>query len=451
VQTVARAAALIYSDCVLTGVRQARLGRLALVVALALAATPCAARAATPPTSIVTIGDSYIAGEGGRWLGNSANVAGDRDGTDRACVFTLGQCTSYDDSRVYLDGTAANNCHRSDVAEVLSAQVPVDRRVNLACSGAVTTDVLRASEGGTMHHGEQPQADRLLTVARETRVRMIVVSIGGNDLGFEPIVTGCVYAYLRVKPPCSQAYAGAVSNAAIAQLAVKVGRVIDEIRAVMRAAGYAERDYRLVMQTYPMVMTRAANARYAEPDPRRAVDGCPLYDVDMDWANDVAAPRIGRAVRVAAARRRVEVLDLLHAFVGHEVCAKTTAANTPLLRPSPARAEWGRAVSPSTLVAGELQEVFHPNAYGHAALGRCLGELYAASRGSYACTGAAGRSPADMALTPLPRATLLGIAVLSRLAGGSSRAVQDRLRTALRRAPWSRKKRRVETRANPSA
>lgn len=406
---------------------------------MTLASTPCAARAAAPPTSIVTMGDSYIAGEGGRWLGNSANVAGDRDGTDRACVFTLGQCTSYDDSRVYVDGTAANKCHRSDVAEVLSARVPVDRRVNLACSGAVTTDLLRTSEGGTIARGEQPQGDRLLTVARATRVRMIVVSIGGNDLDFASIVGDCVLAYLRLKPPCSQTRAGAVSDATIAQAAAKIGRVIDEIRAVMRAAGYAERDYRLVMQTYPVVMTRAANARYAELDPRRAIDGCPMYDADMDWANDIAAPRIGRAVRIAAARRRVEVLDLLHAFAGHEICAKTTAAATPLLRPSPARAEWGRAVSASTLLEGAQQEVFHPNAYGHAALGRCVGALYAAGRGAYACTGAAGGSPANMTLTPLPRATRLGDAVLSRLAGGSSRAVKGRLRTV----PWSPKHRRL--------
>lgn len=134
------------------------------------------------------------------------------DGTDRACVFTLGLCTSYAESRVYLGGSAANGCHRSDVAEVLSAQLPVARRINIACSGAVTTNLLRASSGGTTAHGELPQADQLLSVAQTHRVRMIVVSIGGNDLGFEPIVTACVTAYLARTAPCNETHAEALSD-----------------------------------------------------------------------------------------------------------------------------------------------------------------------------------------------------------------------------------------------
>ena len=56
-------------------------------------------------------------------------------------------------------------------------------------------------------------------------------------------------------------------------------------------------------------------------------------------------------------------------------------------------------MSASTIVQGETQALFHPNAYGQMALGRCLGALYAARRGSYACAGAAGRGPADMVLS----------------------------------------------------
>lgn len=378
-----------------------RTATIAAAVVAVLGGAHGAAQAAAPPTAVVTMGDSYISGEAGRWLGNSANVAGDRDGTDRACVFTLGLCTSYDDSRVYVDGSAAGGCHRSDVAEVHSAQLPVGRRVNIACSGAVTTDLLRSSSGGTSAHGEPPQADQLLPIARATRIRMIVVSVGGNDLGFAPIVTACFQAYLTRAAPCSETQAAALSDARLAEATAKIERAIDEIRAVMRAAGRADDDYRVVLQTYPVVIPRAADARYGQEDPRRTVEGCPFYDADMDWAQDVAAPRIGSAVRSAAAARGVEVLELLDAFDGHEVCARTAAAVSLLAPPSPVGSEWGRAVSASTIAQGQTQELFHPNAYGQMALGDCVGAMYAARRGSYACTGGAGRAPGDMLLTPL--------------------------------------------------
>jgi lysophospholipase L1-like esterase len=379
-----------------------RLFSRALPVALALAlVAPAAALAAPPPTAVVTMGDSYMSGEAGRWLGNSADIAGDRDGSDRACVFTFGLCTSYDESAVYVDGTAADGCHRSDVSEVLSAQLPVGRSVNIACSGAVSSDLLRSSSGGTMAHGEAPQADQLLPVAKSTRIRMIVVSVGGNDLGFAPIVTACFEAYLAHMAPCSQTQAAALSDANLAAATAKIENAIDEIRATMRSAGYADADYRLVLQTYPVVIPHAADARYTELDPRRTVEGCPFYDVDMDWAQNVAAPRIGDAVKAAAAARGTQVLELLHAFAGHEVCAKTASAVSLLSPPSPTGSEWGRAVSPSAIAEGETQELFHPNAYGQRAFGDCLAALYAAHRGNYACTGAAGRAPGEMVLGPL--------------------------------------------------
>ncbi len=380
-----------------------RLRRLACALAVATAAllAPPAALAVQEPTAVVSLGDSYISGEAGRWLGNSADVAGSRDGTDRACVFTLGACTSYDEGRVYVDGTAANGCHRSDVAELLSARIPVDRAINLSCSGAVSKNLLRASSGGTTVHGEAPQADQLLPIARSTRIRMIAVSVGGNDFGFGSIVTACFQAYLAHAAPCSQTQAGALTDAKVAEVTARIEQAIDEIRAVMREAGYGNGSYRLVLQTYPIVIPRAADARYAEPDPRRAAEGCPFYDVDMDWAQDVAGPRIGAAVKAAAASRDADVLELLGAFAGHEICARTASAVTPLAPPSPVGSEWGRAVSASAIAAGQTQELFHPNAYGQLALGDCLGAMYAAKRGSHACTGAGGRAPGDQVLTSL--------------------------------------------------
>jgi hypothetical protein len=370
-----------------------------LAVLLPLALTGRAA-AAPPPTAVVSMGDSYISGEGGRWLGNSPDNAGSRDGTDRACVFTLGLCSSYDESRVYLDGTAADGCHRSDVAEVRSARLAVDRRINIACSGGVSSDLYRSTNGGTSAHGEPPQADQLLPIARQNRVRMIVVSVGGNDLGFASIVQACFTAYEEHGTPCSQTEAYRLTPDALAVAQAKVAKAIDEIRAVMRQAGYADGDYRLVLQTYPSVIPRASDARYLEADPERTVYGCPFYDVDMTWGHDVAAPAIGSMVKAAAASRGVATLDLRSAFQGHEFCSVHDAAVSPLAPPSASTSEWGRALSSSTITQGESQEVFHPDAFGQQALGDCLGLLYAAHPGSYTCAGAPGITPDQMTLGP---------------------------------------------------
>src|SRR5215218_1851127 len=177
----------------------------ALCALLCLAAAAPAAAVASPgsgPTAAVSLGDSYISGEAGRWAGNSVTPTGDNDGTDRACVPEAPACAQEDKSRVYVGGSAENGCHRSDVAEILSASIPVAERVNIACSGGQTKNIFRASSGGTGQNGEAPQADQLLTAARAKDVKVVVLSIGGNDLGFAKIVQACLTAYASRQGAC---------------------------------------------------------------------------------------------------------------------------------------------------------------------------------------------------------------------------------------------------------
>ena len=145
---------------------------LALAIVAAVMATvmmPARGTEASPtsgPTAIVSLGDSFISGEAGRWNGNSLNLFGTRDGTDRAARCTLGIFCSYDAARVY-GSTATNGCHRSDVATIKSAAISVSEKINIACSGAKTSNIWRASQGGQSFKGEAPQADQLLTIAQQ--------------------------------------------------------------------------------------------------------------------------------------------------------------------------------------------------------------------------------------------------------------------------------------------
>ncbi len=343
------------------------------------------------------MGDSYISGEAGRWNGNSITPGGDKDGTDRACL-PPGPACQVDKARVY--GSSDPGCHRSDVAEILTASLPVDERVNIACSGGQTKNIFRGSSGGQGQNGEAPQADQLLPVARSKNVKLIMVSVGGNDLGFAGIVADCLTRYASRTGPCGPSQQ-AMLEQRIPAARAGIEKAIDEIRAVMSEAGYENGDYRLIVQTYPSVVPRAAEARYPEASPERTSQGCPFYDADLDWARDQAAPQIGAVVKASAAARGVETLDLLDAFQGHEICAKTTSASTPLAQPARAVAEWGRFLAASTIQQGDLQEAFHPNAYGQRAFGTCVGQVFAQEPGRFSCAGVAGADVDALALTRL--------------------------------------------------
>src|SRR4051794_9849455 len=124
---------------------------------LSLALVPTALAGPTSKTTAaVSLGDSYISGEAGRWAGNSISPHGDKDGTDRACL-PSGPTCQVDKTRVYERGTENGGCHRSDTAEIKSSSLPVDQRIDLSCSGAKTVNIFRASQGGTGQNGEPAQ------------------------------------------------------------------------------------------------------------------------------------------------------------------------------------------------------------------------------------------------------------------------------------------------------
>src|SRR6187200_2366516 len=140
--------------------------------------------------AVVTLGDSAISGEAGRWAGNT-NQSSSR-------VDALGATAYWDTST----GEAIRGCHRSQAAEakigggVLSA--------NLACSGAKT------STGGTGSgedfkpgidfysdaQGRVGQALALQRYAAAHNVKAVVVMIGANNYGFAAIVERCVTNWL---------------------------------------------------------------------------------------------------------------------------------------------------------------------------------------------------------------------------------------------------------------
>ena len=176
-----------------------RVSALAAIAALCAAALAyCftslapAARADGPGTGApwtVSLGDSYISGEAGRWAGNTNGSSSNID--------ALGSTAYYDNEAG--NGESISGCHRSKAAEVFIGNGVNGK--NLACSGAKTSTF---TEGSTFKPGidfynsggKEGQALMLQHFAAAHNVKLVAVSIGGNNFNFASIVQTCVEDWL---------------------------------------------------------------------------------------------------------------------------------------------------------------------------------------------------------------------------------------------------------------
>ncbi|MFE7635385.1 GDSL-type esterase/lipase family protein, partial [Kitasatospora sp. NPDC057518] len=365
------------------------------------------------PAAIVSMGDSYISGEGGRWAGNGDYPSsGSGLGTDRAVTDCTGEVAEaetcrYDLTKVY-GGTSyqgGNACDRSDVAEIKGVDlygIPPANRFNIACSGAETKHV--RSEG---FKGEAPQVQQLRELAKQQDVKVIALSVGGNDLDFSGILNRCAQRFLLGRGACHEGE-DAPLKSKVAGLQGSVEGTVDDIRAAMRDAGYEDGDYTLVVQSYPSPFPQPLGMRETgDTYDRYTKAGFPFYDEDAAWTNRTVTPAISDALKKAAVAKKAVFLDPRSAFAGHELNSKDARTagveNSPQSPLAADAAEWVRWVDhlpgvPSTRKQGEAQEFVHPNAFGQQALSECLSQTVRQhdahpQYGTFACDGRAGAAP----------------------------------------------------------
>jgi lysophospholipase L1-like esterase len=302
------------------------------------------------PLTIVSLGDSTVSGEG----------AGDYDpGTD---------------------GQNGDWCHRSGVAEIHETKVPgVVRTVNLACSGADTSQV---GLGTAVHYTERSQTAQLAALATHDRVVAVVVAVGANDdPHFSQVLDSCVSAWAS-KGSCSAGFEPAWQRR-IDAMVPKVVKVLQGIRSAMAKAHYQPSDYQLVLQSYaaPIGPNTAGSLL--------SLDGCPFREVDLKWVRTTAVRVLDNGLRAAAADAGTRFLDLANAGLGHEACSGggNDTSNEWFTRLTVA---W-QDISNQQRVGHALQESFHPNARGQAAFAGCLSQFLATGDQAAAClAGAAG-------------------------------------------------------------
>lgn len=344
---------------------------------------------------VVSLGDSYISGEGGAWSGNVENSLYD------GRVFRGAQ--AYFDNEARTAELIAN-CHRSDSAAI---HIGVAQSLNLACSGATTASHVDADGNWkpgidfAQHSRGVGQAALLEEFARRNTVRMVALSIGGNDFQFADIVGGCVKAFL-LSPAIWPTYCSEdaeikakVSDARVDETADRIASAIGRVQQAMRNAGYSSDTWRLVVHNYPSPLPRGDGIRYWQTLLRQSDGGCGLWNRDADWANATVLPRVNKAIAQAIERSgatNVLALDLSRALVGNRLCEKgtvsvdTNAANSwkpwTTAKEFEAR-EWVmqiRTLSP-LYSSAQMTESGHPNYYGQLAIRNCLRQVYEQQRG----------------------------------------------------------------------
>ncbi len=371
--------------------RRATMLALVLVAALSPLALSGLARAEGPgegTASVASLGDSYISGEAGRWAGNTNE--------EESRIDALG-VHAYDDNESHT-AEVIPGCHRSLAAEIgIGGGV---NSANLACSGAKTA-TFTGSEGefkpGIDFYnsgGNKGQALMLQEYAARHNVKLVALSIGGNNFNFASIVQDCLTDWLTSpswwKNFChddSEVTANFTrENVATQQAAIK-GAVLNIHRA-MTEAGYRDTMYTILVQDYESPIPNGSGFRYPEEGfSRQETGGCGIWNADANWANETALPTIDNAVFNAATETRltnVKTMQLSTAFNSRRLCESTVGLleerGLASWRSAGAvdKTEWVNQIRTVTTLFGEyeLQEDLHPNYWGELALRSCLRQAY---------------------------------------------------------------------------
>jgi len=355
-------------------------------------ATALPARADGPGVGtpwVATVGDSYISGEAGRWAGNTNN--------GEQYIDALGPTAYYDNA----DDTAEQieRCHRSHSAEAyIGGGV---NGVDFACSGAQTSTFWDSSgyfKPGLDFYddgaGDIGQALMLQDFAAGHNVKLVAISIGGNNYNFGSIVQDCVEDFLSSPswwPNYCNDDSSVTSNFTTSNINAQttaIKNAILNIRTAMSNVGYSSTQYTIAVQDYMSPIPGGAGFRYSQSGyTRQSTGGCGFWNADADWANNTALPDIDNSVLNAAAQAGLSnlvTLQLSSAFNNRRLCENTVGlleeeGLTYWTDPGAVdRTEWINQIRTTSTFGSDyyIQESLHPNYWGQLALRSCLRQAY---------------------------------------------------------------------------
>jgi hypothetical protein len=338
---------------------------------------------------IVSVGDSAISGEAGRWAGNTNGSSSNVD--------ALGPTAYYDNATNTAEQIPG--CHRSKSAEVYIGGGM--NAVNLACSGARTYtqtpgsgDFKPGLDFFSDASGRKGQALMLQQFASTHNVKAVTVLIGANNYGFADIVQQCVVDFLTSptwwKDYCydDSSVSSRFTAANQATITTQVAGAFQNLRTAMRNAGYADNAWTLDVQTYASPLPRGSGIRYSESGyTRQSTGGCGVWNKDADWANDTAVVAMNNSAKNGAIQSgltNTKVLDMSQLLNGRRLCENTVGlleekglANWTVAG-AVDQTEWVSQIRTTSTIFGpyQLQEGLHPSYWGEKALRNCVRQAY---------------------------------------------------------------------------
>ena len=236
-----------------------------LLVAAFLGAPGFGAPRQTQPSSvIVSLGDSFSSGEANPPFEQGTNTSADR-------------------------------CHRS--SRSWPRLLGVRASEHFACSGAVLDDLFSATKPSP---DDVPQMERLRTIAQSITVKAVVITIGGNDVGFRQVLSSCRTPLHRCLTDVN------ADRSKIDGVAARIAGVA--IPAIKAAAPGA----RVLLVGYPRLF----------PEEQDETTHCGwLSDRERVQLNELAS-YLDQKQGEAAQQAGVEFISVLDRLDGHELCSR---------------------------------------------------------------------------------------------------------------------------------
>jgi hypothetical protein len=233
----------------------------------------------------------------------------------------------------------------------------------------------------------------LQSFAATHNVKMVVVSIGGNDFNFAGIVQQCVIDFLG-SPSWWPDYCkddsivvNAMSSSTQTTNRTRIANAFKNIRTAMRNAGYSDTSWTLLVQNYMSPIPNGSGFRYSQSGyTRQSTGGCGFWNADADYANGTLLPRINTTVSQAITESglaNVRTLNLSTAFNGRRLCENTVGLieEKGLSHWTNAGAvdktEWINTIRTATATGNYyIQESLHPNYWGQLAVRSCVRQAW---------------------------------------------------------------------------
>lgn len=297
---------------------------------------------------VVGLGDSYMSGEGASWAAKNWRDSlwwAPKSQRDQWRVGAFGnnlQETYPGD----FTGLPGDYCHRSAVAPMMVGGNW--QGVNLACSGATVYSQRAGTKSGAKDKpgvdftmdgfGQANQLAAFATKAKQNNqpIDAVVLSIGGNDVGFAKLVEECATKFVTpFASACHKATSGPVAETKqqiATELPDKVSTALTNVHQAMLTAGYQDGSYRILYQIPPVVVTSSADIdRTMGGDSswdRQDWGGCPFTDGDLDMFYNQIAPSLTQQMKAGVVKakagelKNVPVSVVQPSFDGHELCSK---------------------------------------------------------------------------------------------------------------------------------